>query len=115
MVPSPGVSHPATTPAPPTPPPAPDLELTMEALNLFGTRVQPILMNTCANCHNDTQNTAFRLLPSNEIGVGNRTTVRRNVAAVLAYVSPSQPMASTFLSKAGSVHWWKNTPDGPQL
>jgi hypothetical protein len=113
---TPGVTQPvAPPPALPAPPPAPDLELTSEALNLFGTRVQPILMNACASCHNDTQNTAFRLLPTSEIGVGNRTTLRRNVAAVLAYVSPTQPLASPFLIKAASVHWWRRTPDGPHL
>jgi len=113
---APGVARPVVPPPVlPTPPPAPDLELTSEALNLFGTRVQPILMNACANCHNDTQSTAFRLLPSSEIGVGNRTTLRRNVVAVLAYVNPAQPLSSPFLTKAASVHWWKRTADGPQL
>jgi hypothetical protein len=105
-------TQPPTLPAPPQ---APDLELTSEALNLFGTRVQPILMNTCANCHNDAQGTAFRLIPTSEIGVGNRTTLHRNVAAVLAYVNPAQPLSSPFLTKAASVHWWKQTPEGLRL
>jgi hypothetical protein len=34
---------------------------------------------------------------------------------VLAYVNPSQPLGSPFLTKAASVHWWKHTADGPQL
>ena len=52
-------AHPVTPPPLPVPPPTPDLELTSEALNLFGTRVQPILMNTCA-----TATTTRRTLPS---------------------------------------------------
>jgi hypothetical protein len=102
----------ASAPTLPAPPPSPDLDLTAEALNQFGTRVQPILMNACAGCHNEARGTAFRLKRTYEIGVGNRTTTHQNVAAVLAYVNIAQPQASPFLAKAIGVHWWKKTPDG---
>ncbi len=94
-------------PAPtlPAPPPVPHIELTSEALIQFGTRVQPILMNACASCHNEARGTAFRLERTYEIGVGNRKTLQQNVNAVLAYINVAQPQASPFLVKSVGVHW----------
>src|SRR5262249_38555008 len=40
---------------------SPPPELSTEALSLFVTRVQPILMNTCANCHATGRGGAFKL------------------------------------------------------
>ena len=94
-----------TAPPLPTPPPVPQIELTSEALIQFGTRVQPILMNACANCHNEAHGTAFRLERTYEIGVGNRKTLQQNVSTVLAYVNVAQPQASPFLIKSVGVHW----------
>jgi hypothetical protein len=113
---APGAAE-TVAPAPPlpAPPPAPRLDLTAEALNQFGTRVQPILMNACAGCHNDTRGTAFRLTRADEIGVANRKTLQQNVTAVLAFVNVAQPLASPFLTKAMSVHWpLVNPADGSQ-
>jgi hypothetical protein len=105
---------PASAPAPtlPAAPAPPQLDLTAETLTQFGIRVQPILMNACVSCHNDTRPTAFRLTRCDEIGIGNRRTLQQNVLAVLAFVKPDQPQASPFLTKAVSIHWWKQTPQG---
>jgi hypothetical protein len=105
----------AEPPALPAPPLAPRLDLTAEALNQFATRIQPILMNACANCHNEARGTVFRLTRSYEIGIGNRTTLQQNVSAVLAYVQVDQPQASPFLTKAIGIHWWKETPEGVRV
>ena len=99
-------------PALPTPPPSPRLDLTSEALNQFATRIQPILMNACVSCHNEARGATFRLTRSYEIGVANRSTLRQNVAAVLAYVNVNQPQASPFLTKAMTAHWCQWTPQG---
>jgi hypothetical protein len=89
----------------PEPPPVPNLELTAEVLNHFAIRVQPILMNTCAGCHNEARGTAFRLTRVPDGGVTNRRTLQQNVSAVLSFVSIAQPMNSPFLTKAVTVHW----------
>jgi hypothetical protein len=89
----------------PEPPPAPNLELTAEVLNHFAIRVQPILMNTCAGCHNEARGTAFRLTRVPDTGVANRRSLQQNVAAVLSFINVAQPMNSPFLTKAVTVHW----------
>ena len=109
----PGIAEPVEPKPPlPEPPPSPRLDLTAEALNQFGTRVQPILMNACAGCHNDIHRRAFRLTRTTEIGIGNRATMHQNISAVLSYVNLSQPQASPFLSKAMTAHWSQWTEKG---
>lgn len=93
----------STTPTPaaqPTPP----VELTTEAIGLFATRVQPILMNTCANCHATGRGGAFRLTEVYGGGLSNRKAFEQNLAAVLAQINVHQPESSRLLTKAISDH-----------
>jgi hypothetical protein len=78
--------------------------LTEEALGQFATRVQPILMNACANCHANGHGGAFKLARSYDSSVLNRKTLQQNLAAVLGEVNLGQPQNSPFLSKSVSVH-----------
>ena len=80
------------------------VDLTEESLGQFATKVQPILMNACANCHGNSHGGAFRLTRSYDSAVLNRKTLQQNLAAVLAEVNPDQPRSSPLLSKAVSVH-----------
>lgn len=80
------------------------VDLTEESLGQFATKVQPILMNACANCHGASHGGAFRLTRSYDSAVLNRKTLQQNLAAVLAEVNPDQPRSSRLLSKAVSVH-----------
>jgi hypothetical protein len=93
---------PATPPSPAADPPP--VEVTSESLGLFVTRVQPILMNTCANCHATGRGGKFRLTQVYEDSIGNRRTLEKNLAAVLAEVDLNQPEASRLLIKAVSDH-----------
>jgi hypothetical protein len=88
---------------PPTEPAQP-VELTTEALGMFATRVQPILMNTCARCHATGQGGKFRLTQAFEGGLANRRTLERNLASVLAEIDLNQPESSRLLTKAVSDH-----------
>ncbi|HEY7311367.1 MAG TPA: hypothetical protein VH643_18545 [Gemmataceae bacterium] len=94
--------------APVGPPPVveepPPIEVTTESLSLFVTRVQPILMNTCARCHATGRGGKFHLTQVFGDGIGNRRTLERNLAAVLAQVNLTQPEASVLLAKAVSDH-----------
>ena len=87
---------PATTPPPP--------ELSTESLSLFITRVQPILMNTCANCHATGRGGAFKFTRTYELGMSSRKSTQQNLAAVLAQINRERPSASPLLTKAVSVH-----------
>jgi hypothetical protein len=95
------------TPAPdreePDPLPSLSVDLTAEAVGQFASRVQPILMNSCAGCHAGDRGGAFKLTRAYDFG-SNRRTTRQNLAAVLAEVNLSQPLASPFLTKALGVH-----------
>lgn len=82
----------------------PAVEVTSEALGLFATRVQPILMNTCASCHATGRGGKFRLTQVYGDSIGNRQILERNLAAVLAEVDLNQPEASRLLLKAVSDH-----------
>jgi hypothetical protein len=92
----------ATTPHPAAEPPP--IEVTTESLGLFVTRIQPILMNTCARCHATGHGGNFHLTQVFEDSLGNRKTLERNLAAVLAQINVSQPDASRLLIKAVSDH-----------
>jgi hypothetical protein len=79
-------------------------ELSTESLSLFLSRVQPILMNACANCHATGRGGSFKLTRTFEAGVIGRKTTQQNLAAVLAQVNKEVPSASPLLNKAVSIH-----------
>ncbi|HEY7328348.1 MAG TPA: hypothetical protein VH592_11940 [Gemmataceae bacterium] len=92
------------TPPPQSPADPPPLEVTTESLGLFATRVQPILMNTCARCHATGHGGKFHLTQVFEDSISNRKPMERNLAAVLAQINVNQPDASPLLIKAVSDH-----------
>jgi len=94
-------SAPASPSAAVEPPP---IEVTAESLGLFATRVQPILMNTCARCHATGKGGSFHLTQVFGDGISSRRTLERNLAAVLAEIDINQPEASPLLLKAVSDH-----------
>jgi hypothetical protein len=79
-------------------------ELSTESLSLFITRVQPILMNACANCHGTGRGGAFKLIRTYEVGMINRKTTQQNLAAVVEQVRKEQPSTSPLLIKSVSIH-----------
>ncbi len=82
----------------------PVVEYNQESLGLFVTRVQPILMNTCANCHATGHGGSFKLVRTPEGALLNRRATQQNLAAVLAQVNRDRPQQSLFLARAVSVH-----------
>lgn len=82
----------------------PPIEVTTESLGMFATRVQPILMNTCARCHATGRGGKFHLTQVFDNTLSNRRTLERNLAAVLAEINVTQPEASRFLIKSVSDH-----------
>jgi hypothetical protein len=82
----------------------PPIEVTTESLGMFATRVQPILMNTCARCHATGHGGNFHLTQVFGGGISNQRTLERNLAAVLGEVDVNQPETSRLLIKAVSDH-----------
>ncbi len=81
------------------------LDVSAEALSLFATRVQPILMNTCLSCHCGDRNGAFKLERAYQVGlVGDRRVLQQNLTATLAQINPANPQLSPLLLKAVSAH-----------
>jgi hypothetical protein len=79
-------------------------ELSTESLSLFISRVQPILMNACANCHATGRGGAFRLIRTYEVGMISRRTTQQNLVAVLEQLHKDRPNTSPLLTKAVSIH-----------
>jgi hypothetical protein len=97
---------PDVAPPPPLPPPAtepePVLPVSTEVLAFFTTRVQPILMNTCANCHATGRGCSFNMVRISEACA--RKSTQHNLTAVLKQICFDQPAASPLLFKACLAH-----------
>jgi hypothetical protein len=99
----------ATAPGPASPPAVPveataPIDVGLESLTAFATRVQPILMNTCVKCHSAGRGGHFNLTRAYEAGPVNRRATQQNLAAVLVQVDLEEPALSPLLIKAVSAH-----------
>lgn len=97
---TPGVSRPVEEIALPSNIPS----VTAESMSLFVTRVQPILMNTCASCHAIGKGGNFKLVRTYESTLANRRTTQVNLAAVLEQVNLDHWQLSPLLTKAIALH-----------
>lgn len=85
-------------------PPQLSMDLTLEALGLFSTRVQPILMNKCASCHISGKGGSFKLVRAFDDGIQNRRSTQQNLAAVVNQIHIEHWQSSPLLTKAVSIH-----------
>ena len=83
----------------------PAINYNSESFPLFATRINAILVNTCANCHARPDAKSLRLTR-----VGGRSGVTRNMLAALQYVDPKQPEKSAILAKAIAAHGTATEP-----
>lgn len=76
------------------------------AIERFGTIVQPILLNRCAagQCHGPSARSSLRLLRPPAGQTITRRFTQRNLATVLSYVDPRDPLASPLVVKPQSPH-----------
>jgi hypothetical protein len=82
--------------------PVPHIDLSFESVTAYTQKIQPILMNTCVNCHSTGHEGKFRLYRLHE--GGERVATHRNLAAVLSQVSLDKPAASPLLVMAVCAH-----------
>jgi hypothetical protein len=89
----------AGTPARDTVTDVPALDYNSESFPLFASKVNAVLMNTCANCHARDDVKAFHLTR-----VSGRGGVTRNLMAALPLVTPTDPAKSPILLQAVTPH-----------
>ena len=82
----------------------PRVDVTADSLSLFATRVQPILMNACANCHTAGRGGSFQLTRTYTSSLSNRRALDQNLAVVMAHINQREPRLSRLLVKAVSLH-----------
>jgi hypothetical protein len=88
----------------------PTVEISAQAIAMYTTRIQPILMNTCIPCHSRSDSGNFRLTRVfGNPGIKQPST-RHNLAATLAQIHPSDPLSSPLLVKALSLHGTASRP-----
>ena len=90
--------------AAPTEPSPPRVEVSLETLSTFASKVQPILLNACAKCHNPARPSRFQLRTPISPGLADRRTIDHNLAALVAWLDPTRPSASALLTKAVTSH-----------
>jgi hypothetical protein len=101
------------TPSPAEPAPSPiiqahathpvaTVDVNNETLITFTTKVQPILMNTCASCHSTGRGGNFSL--ERVSGGTQKAVTQRNLAKVLTYIDHQRPAISPLLVMAITNH-----------
>lgn len=84
------------------------LDVGVKSLAMFASRVQPILMNTCASCHVNAKETRFRLFRVTETSY--RNSLENNLLSALAQIDVENPELSPLLNKAVSNHGGGKAP-----
>jgi hypothetical protein len=82
--------------------PEPVLPVSADCLAFFTTRVQPILMNTCASCHATGRGGSFNMVRISEAAA--RKSTQQNLTAVIKKICFDQPGASPLLFNASFAH-----------
>lgn len=83
---------------------SPPIDLTAGSVNQFITKVQPVLMNTCVNCHGPAHAGPFQLERVMDEGVVSRRATQYNLSHVLDQINAESISASPLLTKAVSIH-----------
>ncbi len=92
-------------PPPPraTPPEPTAIDINPEALKVFVTKVQPILMNACVQCHGEDHGGNFHLSRAATNFADSRAT-QFNIAAASMFLNRDQPAMSPVLTRAVAIH-----------
>jgi hypothetical protein len=80
---------------------SPTVDIRPESYTSFVTKVQPILMNVCAQCHAGEAGGAFRLTIADSLDLRG---TQANLQMARAFLNKDQPHESPLLVRATSVH-----------
>ena len=102
--PTPRAIPPAIPPENAQPQAAAEPEVSPELAAAFPTRVQPVLVNQCADCHAKPGHaSSFRLAPGTDFDA-NPLVAKQNIAAVAKQLNKADPARSPLLAKALAAH-----------
>ncbi len=78
----------------------------------FATRIEPLLLNSCANasCHGQTAENSFRLTPKWNLRGNTRHITDQNLAAVLQQLDLENPERSPLIAKLDGQHGPRRMP-----
>ncbi|MEZ5951073.1 MAG: hypothetical protein R3C12_18040 [Planctomycetaceae bacterium] len=78
----------------------------------FATRIEPLLLNSCANasCHGQTAENSFRLTPKWNLRGNTRHITDQNLAAVLQQLDLKNPERSPLIAKLDGQHGPRRMP-----
>jgi hypothetical protein len=115
----PAVPPPAaqTTPAAPNAVVEQQLDVNPEAVLVFGPRVQPILVNGCAECHAKADYAGSFKMACGSGHAADAQTTRQNLVAAIGQLNRQDPAASPLLVKSLSIHGGQKRPGiiGPHV
>jgi hypothetical protein len=75
-----------------------------ESAKMFAAKVQPILTNRCADCHARKGHSSGFVLRAIEPGINDPQGADANLRAAAKWLTPTDPHASPFLTKATTAH-----------
>lgn len=116
------VSNPTGPSLPPVPPPIPpaanppvaadepEADIPQELAALFPTRIQPILVNQCADCHAKPGHASGFVLAKGTDFDPNPALAKPNLAAVLKQLHKADPAKSPLLVKSLTAHGGMQQP-----
>lgn len=81
-----------------------------EVVRHFIAKVQPVLANSCANCHARPDHVSGFKLQRVTDGYANAEGLQRNAAAAAAVLNREEPAASALLTKAVTAHGGQREP-----
>lgn len=80
------------------------VESDAESYKRFATKVQPILMNTCANCHVGELTKKFQLERVFAEDLNSQAVTYRNLTVAMSAIDRTQPANSPILQRATTAH-----------
>ena len=80
------------------------------AAKLFPTKIEPVLMNLCANCHAKPDHTSSFKLTRILDGYANTEASQKNLRATVAFIRRDDPSQSDLLLKTVTVHGGQRDP-----
>ncbi len=75
-----------------------------ESAKMFAAKVQPVLTNRCADCHARKDHGSGFVLRAIEPGINDPQGADANLRAAARWLTPTDPHASPFLTKATTAH-----------
>lgn len=75
-----------------------------ESAKMFAAKVQPVLTNRCADCHARKDHGSGFVLRAIEPGSNDPQGADANMRAAAKWLTPADPHASLFLTKATTAH-----------